>query len=56
MDETYVDVLFDGPPGPTPGRFIDCIDQDGRGVNAGEWIDLGDGTWALRIIIRELNR
>ena len=46
-----VDVLFDGPPGPTPGRFVEVETLDGRSVNVGQWLDHGDGTWALRIEI-----
>lgn len=45
----YVDVLFDGPPGPVAGRFVDTVDPDGRSVSGGEWIDRGDGYWALRM-------
>lgn len=46
----YVDVVFDGPPSPPrPGRFVEAEDSTGRGVKAGEWIDRGDGNWALRI-------
>ncbi|MCC6970453.1 MAG: hypothetical protein IT434_09550 [Phycisphaerales bacterium] len=45
----YLDVVFDGPPGHEPGRFVEVEDPDGRSVNAGEWIDRGDGLWALRI-------
>lgn len=49
QSEYYFDVLFDGPPGHLPGRFIDCLDEQGRGLGIGKWVDNGDGTWALRI-------
>jgi hypothetical protein len=49
MNAPYVDVVFDGPPGAQSGRFIEAEDEHGCGTRAGEWIDRGDGTWALRI-------
>lgn len=45
----FVDIVFDGPPGPESGRFVECEDPQGRGMRAGEWIDRGNGLWALRI-------
>ena len=44
-----IDVLFDAPPGPESGRFIEVENEHRRSIRAGEWIDRGDGTWALRI-------
>lgn len=40
-------VVFDGPPAPESGRFIEVEREDGSSVCAGEWEDLQDGTWAL---------
>lgn len=45
----YVDVIFAGSPGPTGGAFVEVEDPKGRSVNTGDWIDRGDGYWALRI-------
>jgi hypothetical protein len=45
----YIDIVFDGPPGPVCGRFVEAESPAGCSVNAGEWIDRGDGLWALRI-------
>lgn len=45
----FVDVVFDGPPGPVPGRFVECESPQGVGVSVGTWIDRRDGYWALRI-------
>lgn len=47
----YIDVVFDGPPSHESGRFVEVEDPSGRSVNAGEWIDRGDGLWALRIMM-----
>jgi len=40
-------VVFDGPPGAESGRFIEVEKEDGSSVNAGQWEELEDGTWAL---------
>lgn len=46
--EQTIDVVFDGPPGHESGRFVEVEDADGRSLSFGQWIDRGDGTWALR--------
>ena len=45
----YIDIVFDGPPGPVPGRFVEVENDQGASIRVGEWIDRGDGYWALRI-------
>lgn len=50
-NQTTIDIVFDGPPGPVAGRFIETETPDGKGVGLGEWIDRGDGTWALRLLV-----
>jgi hypothetical protein len=47
--EAFFDVVFDGPPSHDSGRFVEVEDEQGRSFNAGEWIDRGNGLWALRI-------
>ena len=43
-----LEIVFDGPPGPIPGRFIETQDaQTGEGIGWGEWLNNGDGTWSL---------
>lgn len=42
-------VVFDGPPGPESGRFLEVEDADGNSVNAGTWTEREDGTWALEV-------
>ena len=44
-----INVIFDGPPGPESGRFVEVETDDGHSINAGEWIERPDGLWALRI-------
>ena len=44
-----INIIFDGPPGPESGRFVEVETDDGKSINAGEWIERKDGLWALRI-------
>jgi hypothetical protein len=45
----FVDVVFDGPPSHESGRFIEVENLRGESVGRGEWIDRGNGYWALRL-------
>ena len=45
----YVDIVFDGPPDPEAGRFVEVENADGSGVKLGNWVERGDGHWALRV-------
>ena len=49
----YIDIVFDGPPGPCSGRFVEVENDLGESIRIGEWVDRGDGLWALRIPIHE---
>jgi hypothetical protein len=51
---SYVDIVFDGPPGPESGRFIEVEDDQRRSINLGEWVRRDDGYWALRIAYYKL--
>ena len=42
-------IVFDAPPGPESGRFIEVEDTEGRSINIGEWHERADGWWELRI-------
>lgn len=44
-----INIIFDGPPGHEAGRFVEVETDDGRSIDAGEWIERPDGFWALRI-------
>jgi hypothetical protein len=48
-----INIVFDGPPGPQPPRFIEVEDDTGRSINVGEWHELRDGYWALRIDLNQ---
>jgi len=47
--EIPINIIFDGPPSHEAGRFVEVETDDGKGINAGEWVKRGDGYWALRI-------
>ena len=44
-----INIIFDGPPGPESCSFVEVETDNGKGINAGEWIERPDGLWALRI-------
>lgn len=44
-----IDIVFDGPPGPQSGRFIEVEDMEGKSIRVGEWIRRPDGYWVLRL-------
>lgn len=46
---TYIDIVFDGPPGNEANHFIEVESPTGASINVGQWVDRGDGTWALRL-------
>jgi hypothetical protein len=49
-DLREIDVVFDGPPGPECGRFVEVEDPNtGHSMNVGEWIERPDGLWVLRL-------
>ena len=45
----YIDIVFDGPPGPEGGRFVEVEDSTGQSIKFGEWVHRDDGYWVLRI-------
>ena len=43
-----LEIVFDGPPGPCAGRFVEAEDGRGKGLSVGEWKKAADGaTWSL---------
>lgn len=44
-----VHVIFDGPPGPESGRFVEVEDDRGNSIRAGEWSKRRDGLWVLSL-------
>jgi hypothetical protein len=46
---TSLRIVFDGPPSPDGGRFVEVEDAAGNSVNAGTWHERPDGLWELRL-------
>lgn len=46
---SFISIVFDGPPGPTAGRFVEVENDRGQSFSAGEWRERPDGLWELRI-------
>jgi len=44
-----INIIFSGPPSHESGRFVEVETDDGKSINAGDWIQREDGLWALRI-------
>lgn len=44
-----IDIVFDGPPGPEAGRFVEVDNSKGQSVKLGEWLQRPDGYWVLRL-------
>jgi len=44
-----INIVFDGPPRPEAGRFVEVENDAGASINAGEWSEREDGYWQLRI-------
>lgn len=49
IKKNHFDIVFDGPPGPDAGRFVEVEDADGRSITLGKWLQRPDGYWVLRI-------
>lgn len=47
-----VDIVFDAPPGPEGGRFVEVESPPGKGIRFGDWVKREDGYWALRFYTR----
>ena len=45
----YVDIVFDGPPAPESGRFVEVENSSGASIKFGDWVEREDGYWVLRI-------
>ncbi len=49
--------MFDGPPGPVAGRFVEVEDDAGASINFGEWVERDDEYWVLRVpVVQEQKR
>lgn len=44
-----IDIVFDGPPGPAPGRFVEVESPPGTSISFGSWVQREGEMWALRL-------
>lgn len=44
----HIDIVFDGPPGPESGRFVEVENDQGASISLGQWLQRPDGFWVLR--------
>ena len=49
MSKQAINIIFEGPPGPEGGDFVEVETDDGHSINCGKWSKRPDGLWALRI-------
>ncbi len=60
-DNSYIDIVFDGPPAAESGRFVEVENEMGASINGGEWLSPEDFPshgefWRLRIgVNRSMN-
>lgn len=45
-----IHIVFDGPPEPESGRFIEVENEKGEGISVGRWEQRGD-TWHLILTV-----
>ncbi len=50
QNQKFIDIVFDGPPGPESGRFVEVEDEAGKSIDFGQWVHRPDGFWVLRIL------
>jgi len=48
----HIDIVFDGPPGPEAGRFVEIENDKGESISLGDWRKREDGYWVLRFTPR----
>lgn len=49
----FINFIFDGPPGPDGGRFVEVEDDEGKSIRVGQWEadprPGHEGLWRLRL-------
>ena len=46
---SYVDIVFDGQPGPMGPVFVETEDEHGNSISLGDWVKREDDYWVLRV-------
>lgn len=50
-----INIVFDGPPGPWGGRFVEVENVKGWSISAGRWFERPDALWQLEIRDEDFN-
>ena len=50
---SYVDIVFDGQPGPDGPVFVETEDSEGKSISLGHWVKRPDDYWVLRVEDRD---
>lgn len=45
----HLAIVFDGPPGPLAGRFVEIEDGSGASISLGTWVERENGYWAINV-------
>lgn len=51
-----INIVFDGPPGPVAGRFVEVEDESGKSISFGQWEEREDGYWVLSFTKKDVER
>lgn len=46
---SYIDIVFDSPPGQKSPGFVEVEDETGKSISIGTWLQRPDGYWVLRL-------
>lgn len=50
----YIDIVFDGEPGPEGPVLVETEDSNGNGIRLGDWVKRSDDYWVLRVPRQEI--
>lgn len=50
--DSFIDIVCDAAPGPDGCTFIEVENCNGQSIRYGDWVERGDGYWALRLPVR----
>ena len=56
MASSYIDIVFDGPPGPTGGTFVEVENDRQHSISIGKWFQRNEGYWVLRITQQDMTQ
>lgn len=51
----HIDIVFDAPPGPESGRFVEVENSYGHSIKFGEWVEREDGYFVIRFSLDDVS-